>query len=303
MRWEIKVKLLPLIAVLLCAAGCVPPPPRSTQAAPQADTPQPTARVASPVPGPDRLDRSNPNSILEWVNFAIAQRNPDPILALLKGNTFGYAFYIEGGQEVTRQDFASQLTQRINAGPRCVGYSVDEYSMQVWVDGWVPAWEMTESCYMGCDVLDPPHQSHTAGLLFGISEGEWELAALYLNPPDLYYFMDQPLKACSQPYDRQSALATIAAAKSCPGAPTQRLVVGEQAEVCTLRDSVFMRNAPDRSADRIGRYAPGSAFEVLYGPFCADSWSWWRVQDSAGNTGWMSEGGDAVDPYFLCPAP
>lgn len=303
--------LFVMLMVLTLGAACVPPPPMSTASSqPQPTLQQPTLPNSTPTTqrstpaGPDRLDRTDPNSVMEWINYALENRDPDPILQLLvRGNRFGYAFYIEGGQTVTHQEFASQLTERIAAGPRCIGYLVGEYSMEVWVEGWAPAWEMTESCYLDCQTLNPPRRSNTTGLLFDISNKQLELAALYLNTPDNYYFMDKPLSSCSQPYDHQSAQETLAAAKSCRGAPQQRLIVGEQAQVCTLRDSVFMRNSPSRSGDRIGSYAPGSTLDVLSGPVCANSWSWWEVQDQSGKIGWMSEGGDSVDPYFLCPHP
>lgn len=300
-----------LLVVLALGAACVPPPPMSTSSTqvtqPTLEQPvlpnsTPTTQRSTPA-GPDRLDRTDPNSVMEWINYAFETRDPDPILQMLGGNRFGYAYYIEGGQEVTHREFASQLTERITSGPSCIGYRVDEYSMQVWVEGWAPAWEMTESCYLDCQTLNPPRRSNTTGLLFNISDKQLELTALYLNTPDNYYFQDKALSSCSQPYDRQSAQQTLAAQKSCTGAPQQRLIVGEQAQVCTLRDSVFMRNNPSRSGGRIGSYAPGSTLEVLSGPVCANSWSWWEVRDENGKIGWMSEGGDNVDPYFLCPQP
>lgn len=88
---------------------------------------------------------------------------------------------------------------------------------------------------------------------------------------------------------------------SCPGAPVQRLRVGGKAYVCTKRDSVIMREGPARSYAEQRRLVPGADLKIIGGPSCANNWSWWEVETESGYTGWMAEGGDATDPYFLCP--
>ena len=88
---------------------------------------------------------------------------------------------------------------------------------------------------------------------------------------------------------------------ACSGAPKQRLKVGEDARVCTRRDNVFLRSGPGRSYTVLERVPPGTLVEVIGGPECANDWSFWEVELSEGVSGWMSEGGDDVDPYFLCP--
>jgi hypothetical protein len=47
---------------------------------------------------------------------------------------------------------------------------------------------------------------------------------------------------------------------------------------------------------------PNTYVTVVDGPVCADEWSWWRIRTDDGMEGWVSEGGDEVDPYFICPA-
>jgi len=90
---------------------------------------------------------------------------------------------------------------------------------------------------------------------------------------------------------------------SCPGAPAQRMIVNQRGYVCTQSDSVRLRDAPYRSASTLIQLAKGTQFTVVGGPACADNWSWWQVKTDAGQTGWVSEGGDNVDPYFICPLP
>lgn len=88
---------------------------------------------------------------------------------------------------------------------------------------------------------------------------------------------------------------------SCPGAPPQRLKVNEMAYVCTSTDSVKLREGPGKSYSAIKSLVPGADIKVISGPSCADNWSWWKVKTESGFIGWMSEGGDSTDRYFLCP--
>lgn len=62
-----------------------------------------------------------------------------------------------------------------------------------------------------------------------------------------------------------------------------------------------MREGPARSYAEQRRLVPGADLKIIGGPACANNWSWWEVETESGYTGWMAEGGDATDPYFLCP--
>lgn len=89
---------------------------------------------------------------------------------------------------------------------------------------------------------------------------------------------------------------------SCPGAPPQRLVVGSRAMVCPSVTSVKVRSTPGLAGSRITSLPSNTEFDVIGGPVCAgNNWSWWEVRTDSGQVGWMAEGGDEVDPYFLCP--
>jgi hypothetical protein len=90
---------------------------------------------------------------------------------------------------------------------------------------------------------------------------------------------------------------------SCPGAPPQRMTVNQRGYVCTRSDRVRLRTAPAKSADTIVYLDTGTQFTVIDGPSCSDNWSWWNVRLDDGTTGWLAEGGDDVDPYFICPVP
>jgi hypothetical protein len=87
----------------------------------------------------------------------------------------------------------------------------------------------------------------------------------------------------------------------CPDAPPQRVRVGDKALVCTKSASLALREQPKRDSSEIGRLDPGTPLEVVGGPSCSDGWSWWHVQTDSGAIGWVAEGGDDTDPYFICP--
>lgn len=88
---------------------------------------------------------------------------------------------------------------------------------------------------------------------------------------------------------------------SCPGAPDQRLTVGSNARVCTKIDNVYIRKEPSKNSGILTSVVPGMVVNIIDGPECANDYSYWKVKLSNGMTGWMSEGGDKIDPYFLCP--
>ncbi|KXK15503.1 MAG: SH3 type 3 domain-containing protein [Chloroflexi bacterium OLB14] len=88
---------------------------------------------------------------------------------------------------------------------------------------------------------------------------------------------------------------------SCSGAPPQRVEVGRRGFVCTQYDRLIVRTGPYASDTEITRIEPNTYFRVIDGPVCANNWSWWEIRTDDGVRGWVSEGGDNVDKYFICP--
>lgn len=89
--------------------------------------------------------------------------------------------------------------------------------------------------------------------------------------------------------------------RGCPGAPPQRVNSGEQAGVCTQSDDLIVRKGPGSDSDALRGIEPGTIFMITDGPSCANNWLWWKVELDSGLTGWVAEGGDNIDPYFICP--
>jgi hypothetical protein len=107
---------------------------------------------------------------------------------------------------------------------------------------------------------------------------------------------------------------------ACPGAkyPT-RIQSGRDATVCTQSERVIVRSSAGRNAPEVLSLYTGTSIRVLEGPVCADDFWWWKVEiypgttyglqaygfDPVGttdqtNTGWVREGWDDKDAYFIC---
>jgi len=89
--------------------------------------------------------------------------------------------------------------------------------------------------------------------------------------------------------------------KTCQGAPPQRVKFCEKASVCTQSADLIVRKGPGLDSEQLTSIKPGTTFIIRDGPSCANNWSWWKVELDSGLEGWVAEGGDNIDPYFVCP--
>lgn len=105
---------------------------------------------------------------------------------------------------------------------------------------------------------------------------------------------------------------------TCPGAKEQRVEIDEKARVCTHKDRLILREDPKKDGDEIVRIYPETEVKIIDGPRCDDNSSWWLVEVPRGTNvffthqnkdgmlssavqGWVREGSDDKDPYYLCP--
>ncbi|MCW5874131.1 MAG: hypothetical protein KIS88_05745 [Anaerolineales bacterium] len=190
---KLRTFFVGLLAVLL--AACQP--------APQPTTPPTARQTVLPTPRPTRTPTAAPSAApsatraLDALQAAIAQQDAAAIVALVNMDyRFGYASYIEGGQSVTLDEFRADLEARLPSVPVCLGYWEEDNTLQVWFEGWSPAWEIHEHCYAECQPLDEIWYSTTAGFLLNNEEGAWVLKALFLNEPGAYYYREVALQAC-----------------------------------------------------------------------------------------------------------
>jgi len=161
--------------------------------------PSPTPTVTpSPPPTPQGLaplNRRDQSSVLTWILHALETKDSGTFAALTSEDGLGYAYYIEGGQRRTKQEFLADLEQRLPSGSTCEGYIVNDYEIKVWTNDWSPAWVMTEMCYGDCQPLDPPWSSEQAGFYLTETEEGWTMKAMLLNEPNIWLY-GESLDAC-----------------------------------------------------------------------------------------------------------
>jgi hypothetical protein len=99
-------------------------------------------------------------------------------------------------------------------------------------------------------------------------------------------------------------VATPTTASYCSSAPQKRLKVGDRAVVCTKSDPVYLRDDPFHTAGYSHKLVSGADLVIVGEAVCDESVSWWywKVRTESGFEGWIAEGGDSTDAYFLCPA-
>ncbi len=104
---------------------------------------------------------------------------------------------------------------------------------------------------------------------------------------------------------------------SCNGTTASKIVSNSDAYVCTKNDRLIVREVPGGS--EILRMYPGEEIFVIDGPKCQDYATWWEISIPSGTkatvgqtdyedyfytsseiTGWVREGGDYQDPYYIC---
>jgi len=89
---------------------------------------------------------------------------------------------------------------------------------------------------------------------------------------------------------------------TCSGAPKSRLMINEDARICTNGENLRLRSYPSIGGGRIIKsYSPGTVLWIIEGPECSNKMYWWKVRAPDGNIGWMAEGGATKTTYYLCP--
>ena len=80
-----------------------------------------------------------------------------------------------------------------------------------------------------------------------------------------------------------------------PPAPAGNVLAAGAPARVTAPDGLNMRSAASPSGTLIVQLATGARVTVLEGPVQAENFTWWRVDNGAGQTGWVAEGdGDTV---------
>ena len=143
------------------------------------------------------------------------------------------------------------------------------------------------------------------------------------TPPLLNTNTPEPVSTLSAIKETATALPTTTLAPtrtatvygSCPGAEPQQVKVGDTAVVCTTGARLIVHTQPKSGDNEIFRIYPRTYVEVIDGPVCEDSSSWWKIRISKGSKvfyktnyyldtdveGWVREGSEGKEtPYFIC---
>jgi hypothetical protein len=248
--------------------------------------------------------------VLDWILYGLKTQDILVFEPIVASQGLFYAFYIEGGQSLDKETYLQHLNARLASAPHCDGITREgSSSLLVWTSGWSPPWQMEEICYIECATVMPPRESSTAAFMLFSHNGHWGIHGMYQNTPENYYFIEPlpPIAPCDTPYDElvdyDLVIRGYTPGDVCPGAPPQRMQIDKRGYVCTQKDRVALRTEPGRGYDVLKYLDPGTTFLVVNGAVCADNWSWWEVRLDDGFVGWIAEGGDNVDPYFICPQP
>jgi hypothetical protein len=92
---------------------------------------------------------------------------------------------------------------------------------------------------------------------------------------------------------------TIATPAPVPTAAANVLAPGNQARV-VAPGGLNMRAAATTGGNLIIQLATGGVVTILEGPIQADGYTWWRIDDGAGNVGWAVQGDGTTE--FLSPS-
>lgn len=76
------------------------------------------------------------------------------------------------------------------------------------------------------------------------------------------------------------------------------LAAGQPARV-TAAGGLNYRESPSSNAALIGQFGSGILVTILEGPVSADNFTWWRIDDRQGNSGWAADGDG--DTQWLSP--
>ena len=136
------------------------------------------------------------------------------------------------------------------------------------------------------------------------------------STPEITQFAAEiPKTPTSRPSATLLPTRTATVYGTCPGAEPQQVKVGDKAVVCTTKARLIVHTEPKSGDNEIFRVYPRTYVDVIEGPVCEDSSSWWKIRIPKGSKvfyqsdyyldsaveGWVREGSDGKEtPYFIC---
>jgi hypothetical protein len=102
--------------------------------------------TAEPTTGDQKLgllDLSDPDSIASWFAYGVHNADIDVFSEIIYHDSvmYGSGLGITGSAEMSRENFISLLSDRIQSKPMCAGYTKNKNSVTIFTTGWSPVWQ------------------------------------------------------------------------------------------------------------------------------------------------------------------
>jgi hypothetical protein len=94
----------------------------------------------------------------------------------------------------------------------------------------------------------------------------------------------------------------ITSTSDCSLSPAQQIQPNTSAIARTSGDTVNIWEKTSKASSPMYSLSRGDRVDIIGGPICAEHYRWWQVQAVSGLQGWVREGSDQKDTYFICPA-
>ena len=259
---------------------------------------QPTPITPTPVDDTPP-DASDPNYVYSQVKKAIKYKDASFLQEFYTGELDINGSLLEAC--ALFPDWVSPplsiIEEHLNGALKCEGIQYESRNLAIFYSGWDPEW---------VDCSNPDNVSDTAGFLFSREfGGDFKLSKIQVSTMEGY---NSPCCGWEGeiPYNKISCevekIPDIEQAV-CPDALPQRLKIGGKGIVCSPQGAIgYIYEPGDAGPFDLTPVPYGTEFEVFSGPFCiGDGKSWYYIGNPKHIFGYVAEGGNEEEGYFLCP--
>lgn len=109
------------------------------------------------------------------------------------------------------------------------------------------------------------------------------------TPTPLLVIQEQPTPLPAVPFTGTSAITATTATTSAAPTGGSVLAVGQPARI-TAPNGLNLRTTPSSGGTLLMQLATGGRVTILEGPTQAEGFTWWKVDDGGGNSGWVAQG-------------
>jgi len=256
-----KYKGHPAVVSLVYSPALNPTPTAS------APTPSSTPLI-TPIP---TLDLSDPESIVYWLAYDIANGTIDSFRKVIMQDELQYGTGFAGGRDsINKQTFLVELEKRITNIPQCVGYTISNKKIDLWPKNWQPVWSFRGG-----------HKSEELVFSFFLYDKDIDTWAYFFPSSDILEVVDhQPCPEIGET-DHTSILTQDGNGNKQYGR------ISNQVVEASLRTTPGYSGKND-NVDVIVKVQSGERIEIIGGPEEKDGLIWWNVTWK-GYKGWIAD--------------